>query len=107
VEQRKKTATANKRGNREAAVVEGMVIEKNLEEGKIEIGYMRSDGKVGSKFEMYNKLDSLTTPSQPKASGYSMKKNLFPMTEHSQKKLMSTVSPKSGEKRSPSGKRTI
>jgi hypothetical protein len=62
VEQRKKTA--NKRGNREAAVaVEGMVIEKNLEEGKIEIGYIRSDGKVGSKFEMYNKLDALTTPS--------------------------------------------
>ena len=60
-----------------------MVVDKNLEEGKIEIGYMRSDGKVGSKFEMYNKLDALGTPSHPKPSsgGYSLKKSLFPMTE--------------------------
>ena len=87
------------------AAVEGLVVDR--EEGKMEIGYLRSDGKLGSKFEMYNNLDSLATPAQPKSGCFSMKKNLFPMAEQSQKKLMSTVSPKSGEKRSPSGKRTI
>ena len=73
----------------------------------MEVGYMRSDGQVGSKFQMYNKLDGLATPSQPKTSGYSIKKSIFPMADQSQKKLTSTVSPTSGEKRSPSGKRTI
>lgn len=87
--------------------VDGIVVEKNLEEGKIEVGYMRENGHVGSKFEMYNRLDALTTPSQPKTSNYSIKKNLFPMSDQSQKKLTSTLSPKSEEKRSPSGKRNI
>jgi hypothetical protein len=74
----------------------------------MEVGYVRNDGKVGSKFEMYNRLEGLATPSQPKTSNYSIKKNLFPMADQSQKKLTSVVSPKSGEKRSPSGgKRTI
>jgi hypothetical protein len=113
MEQRKKLQSANpKRGNAKAdmqgVTVDGMIVDKNLEEGKMEVGYVRSDGRVGSKFEMYNKLEGLATPSQPKTSGFSMKKNLFPMADQSQKKLISTVSPKSGEKRSPSGgKRTI
>jgi hypothetical protein len=44
-------------------MVGGMVVDKNMEEGKMEVGYMRSDGQVGSKFQMYNKLDGLATPS--------------------------------------------
>ena len=42
---------------------------------------MRSDGKVGSKFQMYHNLDGLAAPSQPKTSTYSLKKTLFPMAE--------------------------
>jgi hypothetical protein len=87
--------------------VDGLVLDKNFEEGKVEVGYIRSDGQVGSKFQMYNNLDALAAPSQPKTSNYSLKKTLFPMAEQSQKKLTSTVSPKSGEGNSPGAKRII
>ena len=60
--------------------VAGMVVDKNLEEGKIEVGYLKQDGNMGSKFEMYNNLDALA-PSQTKTSGYSLKKTLFPMAD--------------------------
>lgn len=111
MEQRKKLAAQPKRQKNAVSesgmMIGGMVVDKNMEEGKMEIGYVRADGQVGSKFQMYNKLEGLATPSQPKTSNYSIKKTLFPMAEQSQKKLMSTVSPTSGEKRSPSAKRTI
>ena len=61
--------------------MDGIVVDKNFEEGKLEVGYIRSDGQVGSKFQMYNNLDALTAPSQPKTSNYSLKKTLFPMAE--------------------------
>jgi len=71
MEQRKKLASAApKRNNAKSGapnesgvMVGGMVVDKNMEEGKMEVGYMRSDGQVGSKFQMYNKLDGLATPS--------------------------------------------
>ena len=61
--------------------MDGLVVDKNFEEGKVEVGYFRSDGKVGSKFQMYNNLDALAAPSHPKTSNYSLKKTLFPMAE--------------------------
>ena len=85
--EQRKNAGNPQRGHKKGAAglfgqeVDGLVVDKNFEEGKFEVGYMRSDGKVGSKFQMYHNLDALAAPSQAKTSNYSLKKTLFPMAE--------------------------
>ncbi len=36
-----------------------IVVDKHLEEGKFEVGFLKSNGQVGSKFEVYKDLDTL------------------------------------------------
>ena len=34
-------------------------VEKNFEDGKFEVGFLKSNGQVGSKFEMYREIETL------------------------------------------------
>ncbi len=51
-------------------------VDKNFEEGKYEVGFLKNNGRVGQKFEVYNNIDSLYDSKKQNyaATGYSMKK---------------------------------
>ena len=57
-----------------------MLVEKTHEDGKMEVGYARGNGQMGSKFEIYNNIDALARDVQQvkQLGDFSLKKQLFP-----------------------------
>jgi hypothetical protein len=67
-------------------------VDKHPEEGKYEVGFLKSNGQVGSKFEIYKDIDALYEGKKPTnyaSTGYSMKRKNSPSPQ--KKKLVSTV----------------
>ena len=60
-----------------ATAQNNIVVEKDFENGKFEIGFMKGNGQVGSKFQVYRDIDQLnedTHKTNYAATGYSLKK---------------------------------
>lgn len=63
----------------QSAHANNIVVDRKFEEGKLEVGFLKSNGQVGSKFELYHDIDHLVENSKQinyAATGYSLKKTI-------------------------------
>jgi hypothetical protein len=94
---RSHTASTTKRTHTQAKVNQPIVDRKEDSPGKAEIGFLKPNGQIGSKFEVYNNLEALQKDAQKVNYASKQMKDLARSlaNSNSKKKLQSTLSPKS------------
>lgn len=94
----------------QSAHANNIVVDKRFEEGKLEVGFLKSNGQVGSKFELYHDIDHLVENSKQinyAATGYSIKKTMKNISPPKKRLISATAELKDAMRSSEAGSKDI